>query len=192
MKENQVIHIKCPKDGAKLAVKYFSGIEQHNVTCPVCHKTMPFSEFTLVTPEAEADNQFRVDDDPDTETTAGGAQSLIIGRLRRQGTAQTYQLKSGQNVIGRQAQSSKATIQLPTGEDRHMSREHLLIEVKREPKSGFHHYASLVRQECNATRINGTLIDWGDQIVLQHGDRIELPGNINLIFELPDGDETDV
>ena len=188
----QIIYIKCPNDGKKLAVKYFQGIENHTVTCPACHKRMAFTQFKIVTPPSadEGDTLYpgggkATTDGEDTTGTAKSS-SQHLGTLRRKDTQQRYTLQEGRNVVGRQAQSSSATIQLAMGADRHMSREHLLIEVKHEPKTGYVHTASLCREQCNATRINGQLLYYGDKIVLNDGDAIDLPGGVTLLFDLPD------
>lgn len=183
----QIIYIKCPNDGTKLAVKYFQGIESHTVTCPACHKRMAFTQFKLFTPpSADEGDTLYPSGGKDTISPAAESSHQHLGTLRRKDTRQRYALQEGRNVVGRQAQSSSATIQLAMGADRHMSREHLLIEVKHEPKAGYVHTASLCREQCNATRINGQLLYYGDKIVLNDGDAIDLPGGVTLFFDLPD------
>jgi hypothetical protein len=71
-----------------------------------------------------------------------------------------------------------------------MSREHVVIEVKRVAGKGFVHYLSLFKEKVNRTCINNDVLEYGDCVILKHGDIIHLPG-IDLKFELPDSDETD-
>ena len=207
--EDELIQIKCPFDGAVLSVKRRPGIENKNVTCPVCGNKYPFSQYRIVTPSANADpdteyprNRGYGSQDESTQYVSGSnseetqvgnvnpANNLILGRLKIQGTGKAFQLKPGKNVIGRKASNSTANFQIDTNGDKSMSREHLVVEVKRVPKLGYVHYVSLYKEKVNKTLVDNTPLVYGDCLVLQHGTLLKLPG-VNLIFEVPDEENTE-
>lgn len=200
---DEIIQIKCPFDGAVLSVKNQPGIESKNVTCPICKHKYPFTQFKRV-------YQTNSNDDPDTEYPGGegektryahgdnssedtdlGQMNFTLGRLKILGGSGSYQLKPGRNVIGRRGQKSEANFQIDTGEKRSMSREHIVIEVKKVPNKGFVHYISLFKEKVNKTYIGNEPLIYGDCVVLAHGDVIKLP-DANLKFELPDDEATDI
>lgn len=45
MEVEQFIRIKCPHCGAVLKVKQQLGLEKASLTCPVCKKKSPFSNY---------------------------------------------------------------------------------------------------------------------------------------------------
>ncbi len=203
---DEIIQIKCPFDGAILSVKNQPGIETKNVTCPICKNKYPFTKFKRVT---SATNQ----DDPDTEypdkeertryddedtttveeekTSLGKHANYTLGKVTIVGSRVSYQLKPGRNIIGRKGQKSAADFQIDTADKRSMSREHIVIEVKKVPVKGFVHYVSLYKEKVNATSIDKNPLLFGDCIVLNHGDLIKLP-DATLRFEIPDEEETDI
>lgn len=203
---DEIIQIKCPFDGAVLSVKNQPGIETKNVTCPICKHKYPFTQFKRVTQAAN-------NDDPDTEypggeertnydgehTSYGGEEkteigkqpNYTLGKVTAIGSGVSYQLRPGRNVIGRKGQKSEANFQIDTADKRSMSREHIVIEVKKLPLKGFVHYVSLYKEKVNKTSIGNEPLLFGDCIVLNHGDIIKLP-DASLKFEIPDGEETDI
>ncbi|MBD5227672.1 MAG: FHA domain-containing protein [Bacteroidales bacterium] len=191
---DDIIQIKCPFDGAILSVKNQPGIESKNVTCPICKHKYPFTQFKRV------DKTVNTGDDPDTEYPGGnghndeatdlGQLNFTIGRLKVSGAGTTFRLKPGRNVIGRKATKSGADFQIDTGEQRAMSREHIVVEVKKVPAKGFVHYLSLFKEKVNKTWLGNEQLLFGDVIVLNHGDIIKLP-DATLIFEIPDDEATD-
>lgn len=200
-----IIQIKCPFDGALLSVKNQLGIETKNVTCPICKHKYPFTQFKRVTPTSN-------NDDPDTEypsgdectnydgeyTRYGGEEkteigkhpNYTLGKVTVLGKGVSYQLRPGRNIIGRKGQKSEAGFQIDTADKRSMSREHIVIDVKKLPLKGFVHYVSLYKEKVNKTFIGNEPLLYGDCIVLNHGDIIKLP-DATLRFEIPDGEETD-
>lgn len=84
------------------------------------------------------------------------------------------ELKEGINIIGREANSSAATIRLPRNYDR-ISREHLIINVKRVGGS-CQHTVQLYKREVNPTMHNAKPMVAGDVLLLKDGDTITLPG----------------
>lgn len=200
---DEIIQIKCPFDGAVLSVKNQPGIETKNVTCPICKHKYPFTQFRRV-------NQTSSNDDPDTEYPGGeeektsytygnksseeteiGSPNFTLGKLKILGGSGSYQLKPGRNIIGRRGQKSEANFQIDTGEKRSMSREHIVIDVKKVPGKGFVHYISLFKEKVNKTYIGNEPLVYGDCIILAHGDVIKLP-DANLKFEIPDEEATDI
>lgn len=196
---DEIIQIKCPFDGAILSVKNQPGIENKNVTCPICKHKYPFSQFKRV-------NTTSSNEDPDTEypigdfstnykeeegtTTEMSKMNFTLGKLKIVGTNISYQLQPGRNIIGRKGQKSVANFQIDTAEKRSMSREHIVIEVKKEPAKGFVHYLSLFKEKVNKTYKGNDMLLYGDCIILNHGDTIKLP-DATLLFEIPDDEGTE-
>lgn len=183
MMESNVIKIKCPKCGAVLRVKEQQGIEKMRVTCPVCKEGAPFSQFN----SASSPEKY-VNADDRTSITIGA--NFTLGQLKLETLdLSPYRLKMGKNIVGRKAKASSADFQIPTGDKKRMSREHLVIEVVKVPDKGLVHYASLYKASVNVTSINHERIQYGDRIILNHGDVLMLP-DVNLVFEIPDEEET--
>lgn len=193
---NDLIQIQCPGDGAILTIKNQPGLENKNVTCPVCKQSRPFTQYKRFVPKTEESTEYpnghggfhqQYSNSEKTEFAMG---SLCLGRLTDIATGKRFSLQPGRNVIGRKSSASEADIQIETGESRRMSRMHLVIEVVKVPGKGYVHQASLFKEKCNATYVNNTQLESGDCIVLHHCDVLRLP-DVNLKFEIPDGDETD-
>lgn len=199
---DEIIQIKCPFDGAVLSVKNQPGIESKNVTCPVCRHRFPFTEFRRVT-QADAGSDPKTEYPGGEEHTSyaygnknsGGAvppqENFTLGTLKVVGVCASFQLKPGRNVIGRKGLKSTADFQIDTGENRSMSREHIVVEVKKVPGRGFVHYLSLYKEKVNRTCLGAEPLSYGECVVLSHGDIIRLP-DADLKFEIPDDDATDI
>lgn len=196
---DEIIKIKCPFDGAVLSIKNQPGLESKSVTCPICKHKYPFTQFKVVTPGTNKD------DDPPTDYPGGeertsyggadkptdlGAMNFTPGRVVVVGTGVSYRLKPGRNIIGRKASKSAADFGIDTGENRKMSREHIVIEIKKVPAKGFVHYLSLYKEKVNKTFVGNEPLVYGDCIILNHGDIIKLP-DADLRFEIPNEDDTD-
>lgn len=175
------LRIRCPHCGAELAVQARPGIETKRLTCPVCHETAPFREFKR--PSDKFKEDLPTDDAVDCKA------NLTIGLLKTE-DGKSFRLKAGRNVIGRKSTASSSDIQIFTEEDKRMSREHLVIDVRKEAGRGFVHYASLYKERVNETLINSMRLDYGDLVILKHKDLIRLP-DCTLTFEIPDKDETE-
>ena len=94
---------------------------------------------------------------------------------------QSFKLSEGRNIIGRKAESSLATIQIPT-DDKFMSRQHCVINVSTSAKGEV--TAILINfQNKNSTEVNGKVIKDGKQVTLTDGCEITL-GHTLLIFQL--------
>lgn len=198
---DDIIQIKCPFDGAVLSVKNQPGIETKNVTCPICKHKYPFTQFKRLGktnfnddppteyPNGNETTKYAYDSGSD-EATDFGEMNFTLGKVKLVGSGISYQLNVGRNVIGRKATKSNADFQIDTSEKRSMSREHIVIEVKKVPMKGFVHYISLFKEKVNKTYIGTEPLLYGDCIVLNHGDLIKLP-DASLKFEIPDDEDTD-
>lgn len=190
---DELIKIRCPYCSASLSVKRVPDIEKKSVTCPVCKRKSPFVDFKQT---------YRQDNSTDYSGSGHGgqedpktsgpeeAENYIIGQICVLRTGSTFPLKQGRNIIGRKASSSKATIQIPTGDNRRVSREHLIVDVKRVLGQGFVHTVSLFKENVNKTVVNGIQLQPGEELPLKHGCRIDLP-DVSLRFELRDGEDTE-
>lgn len=171
----ETIQIKCPCCGAVLAVKKQPGIESKSVTCPVCKQKSPFAAFGRPSGKKDED-----------KTVYPGEVSANVnaGMLVKPGTGERFALKEGRNVIGRKSSVSSSDIQIPLpNEMKRMSKEHIVIDVKDVPGRGLVHYASLYKEKVNPTAVNGEPLAFGECVVLNDGDRLNLP-DADLIFKL--------
>lgn len=193
------IKIKCPFCGAVLTVRPQPGMDNKNVTCPVCKQKNTFKSFKQVDTKSIADHSEtcypdgkRKDyDRGDDGKTEIGGMNFIIGRISVPASGISYQLKPGRNVIGRKASKSEADFGIDTGANRSMSREHIVIDVRKVPAKGFVHYVSLYKEKVNPTYVGRTQLQFGDSIVLNDGDMIRLNDTI-LRFEIPDEEATEI
>lgn len=204
---DEIIKIKCPFDGAVLTIKYVPGIETKSVTCPICKKTYPYTEFKRVSPNVDQSNSatdWKANEEHtqygggghntyggEGNTEIGNLPNYTLGKIKDINRGISYQLKPGRNVIGRKGAKSESNFQIDTGDKRSMSREHIVIEVKKVHGKGYVHYLSLYKEKVNSTFIGNEPLTYGDCIVLNHGDLIKLP-DANLKFEIPDDEATDL
>lgn len=191
---DEIIQIKCPFCGALLSVRYFPGIESRYVTCPVDKQKHLFTEYKRVTQKAmaqDAETQYPGQDDVTSYNGVWNANKVnfTLGKIQVVGGNEVFQLQPSTNVIGRKAQKSSANFQIDTHGERGMSREHIVIDVKKVPDKGFVHYLSLFKERVNPTYINNKPLLYGDCVVLNDGATIKLP-DATLIFTIPDDDET--
>lgn len=184
----ETMQVKCPWCSAVLKIMVQPQMDDKPLTCPVCKKTSKFNQYKKVVPKTQIFGA----DDSETKVNPGGAfnsNKLVIGKLVIPTSGLSFQLRLGRNIVGRKASSSSANHQIPTGENKRMSREHLLIDVRRAPTSGFEHRVSLFKERENKTYINNTQLLFGDTLILQHGDIIKLP-DLTIRFEIPDEEAT--
>ena len=200
---DEIIKIKCPYCGAVLSVKNQAGIESKSVTCPICKQKSPFKDFKKIAEKFKDDGehtQYPGDDektsyqtsssDPLTDYRTG--LNFTLGKLKVMPSGPSFQLKPGKNIIGRLGKQSIADFQIPTEPSKNrLSREHLVVEVKKIPGKGFNHSVSLYKQRVNKTYIGNELLEYGDCVILNHGDIIKLP-DIIVKFEIPDDDATEI
>ena len=184
--ETNIVKIKCPNCGGILSVKLKTQNQEVNIPCPICKITSPLKFYVQVTNQLQCSNK-------DDETQIGlHVVNYVVGQLKIQGTEMSpSQLKMGRNVIGREAKSSTADIQIPqqsTGRSR-MSREHLIIDVDKVVGKGIVHHLSLYKAGVNDTFLNNEKLEAPDRFILKDGDVIDLP-EAKLVFEIPDEEGT--
>ena len=199
MYNQEVLKIKCPNCAAVLTVKRVPNIESKNVPCPICKQKSPFVNFQIVNlggaekthvpGDSGANGRVWSNGPVSGEKTRLPDEGLAIGTLVMKSTGQRFCLTPGLNIVGRNAQSTSATVRINTGESKRMSREHLVINVERKPGQGFVHSVKLYKQQVNDTYINNERLTFGDIVVLRNGDLIRLP-DVDLVFSIENGEET--
>lgn len=192
------VRIKCPNCGAILEVNMQPGIEQKKVKCPVCKELSAFCSYKRIAQQQDSETYYPNSDKSRggsygsnaEETEPVGQMNFTIGELILETSSlPPFRLVLGRNVIGRQATTSKAGIQIPTKDSKRMSREHLVIEVKKVPGVGFVHYVSLFKSGVNDTFLNTEKIEYGECLILSDGDKLRLP-DATLLFRIPDEEGT--
>lgn len=162
-----ILCLKCPFCSTILKVRNTPGIEEKNVTCPVCKRNSRFMDFKVI-----------VLDETDDETDLGDRTDINIhkndeiGKLKVLDTGYEHSLQIGINTIGRKAKSSKADIQIVTS-DMKMSRLHAAIEVVKR-NDGDYSYYFFNMKNMNKTYINEQLVGKEDRYILRGGEIIKL------------------
>jgi phage FluMu protein Com len=147
----------------------------------------PQPEYPVHQQPVQPQQQFNQQPGPDTPPPM--PINYSIGCLRVVATGQTFQLQFGRNVVGRRASGSTADFQISTNGSKRMSREHIVVDVRKDPNVGFVHSVSLAKERVNDTYVGNTLLTYGNEIELKVGKVISLP-DADLIFEFPDEDMT--
>ena len=189
----QTKRIICPKCKAVLDVKNSQNETVKQITCPSC-KTVLQVKFQPQQEPMEAKTFYAppkqpVTDNGATQLVSGsfGATQLVMSPKKEASKAilqfggVSYPLEEGQNIIGRKASTSKATVQIETA-DRYMSRQHCSITISTLPdgtkKAVLSNY-----QNKNQTTIDGLPIETGDSIRLIDGNSITM-GHTTVTFKL--------
>ena len=198
----QIKRVQCPNCKVPLEVKNSKNEEIKLIKCPKCNTPLkvtfppqqePVEAKTfLVTPKRPTT------DSGETQLAGAGGETVLGGGLSgatqlympTQKTTSTakltfegndYPLQDGQNIVGRQGTTSKATVQIESA-DRYMSRQHCSITVTTLPdgtkKAVLSNY-----QNKNLTTVDGQEIETGDEIRLTNGDRITM-GHTTVVFKL--------
>lgn len=193
----EVKRVKCSNCGIILEVKNSKNEAVKLITCPQCKAPLRVRfqpqqplEVETVLPGCQPAQQ-RVAPQNDGETLLGGRQDserTILGQGRQQGAAtaclvlagQQFVLRQGANTVGRKAQTSQATLQLPVS-DPYMSRHHLQITVSVLPNGKLKAVISNDRNK-NITSINGVELPHDEAIVLSNGDRIVM-GKTTVVYQ---------
>lgn len=188
----QTKRIKCPKCGVVLDVKNSKNEEVKQITCPSC-KTILQVKFQPQQEPIEAETYYappKLSADNGTTQLAGssfGATQFLMSPKKEVSKASlqfggvSYPLEEGQNIVGRKALTSKATVQIETA-DRYMSRQHCSITVTTLP-DGTKKVVLSNYQNKNATTIDGQSIETGDTIRLTDGNSITM-GHTTVTFKL--------
>lgn len=160
-----MIAVKCPHCHVGLKVdegKLPLGITSFK--CPKCKKPIPVS---ILSEKKETQETDTVLIQP-VKTTTGKLTVLPDGEIQTK--EQVFPLNEGVILIGRKSESSNASIRIETT-DRSMSREHIKIEVKKDPKGGYKHYLS-DNNSKNHTLYNSSCLENGEVVVLKDNDEI--------------------
>lgn len=164
----EVKRVKCSNCGIILEVKNSKNEAVKLITCPQC--------------KAPLRVRFQPQQPLEVETVLPGCQPA----QQRAATAclvladQQYVLRQGANTVGRKAQTSQATLQLPVS-DPYMSRHHLQITVSVLPNGKLKAVISNDRNK-NITSINGVELPHDEAIVLSNGDRIVM-GKTTVVYQ---------
>ena len=175
----QTKRIKCPKCGVVLDVKNSKNEMIKQITCPSCGTVLqvkfepqkePIEAHTYYAPKVSNNIGETV---LATASNTHKAAILIYNDIE-------YPLELGENIIGRKANSSHASVQIST-DDRFMSRQHCRINVTSLSDG------SLKATLCdylnkNKTSVNGVTISQGDEIRLSDGDKITM-GNTAITIK---------
>jgi pSer/pThr/pTyr-binding forkhead associated (FHA) protein len=158
-----MISVKCPHCRVGLKVdeaRIPQGIKSFK--CPKCKREVPLSYILR----------------PDTETL------VVLPKAKDKGIGcltvlpdlntpqQEFPLNEGISIVGRKTKTFTANICIQT-EDKTMSRSHIRIEVRKNPKGGYI-YCLSDNNSKNNTLYNGKYIENGDMIVLKDKDEIVL------------------
>lgn len=197
----QIKKIKCPNCGVILEVKNSKDEEEKRISCPKCKAGLKVM-FSKPKPKEELLTAHTVygpqepkpvpQDNGSTQlggaavgvATSGSTQLAPPQTFVRQAmlvfNGESFDLELGENSVGRKANTSHASLQIPTT-DRYMSRQHVLITVRRLPDGAL---KSVLRndQNKNDTLIDGQAIENGDEIRLTNGNRITM-GRTNLLYK---------
>lgn len=162
-----MIALKCPH--CQVGLKVDEGKIPLGITsfkCPKCKEPIPVSLLTRKQDPPETDS--------DTTPVIPGLSG--IGKLTvlpdADTSSQAFPLSEGAVIVGRKSKASKATVPIETA-DRTMSREHIRIEVKKDPKGGYKHFLS-DNNSKNHTLYNNSYLEDGEVVVLTDNDEIIL------------------
>lgn len=196
----EVKKIKCPCCGAILSIKPVPGIEGKNVKCPVCNSNSPYKLYKNVDVQQRTQSEhteypgFSKEKQSVKEETEFRTNTLnyTFGEIKvLNSNVASFRLKTGKYIIGRKANSSIADFQIPTDGNNRMSKEHIVIEVKKVPQKGIVHYISLYKEKVNDTFLNNDKMSYGEIVILKNGDIIKLP-DASLRFEINDEEGTEI
>ena len=198
----QTKRIICPKCKVVLDVKNSQNETVKHITCPSC-KTVLQVKFQPQQEPLEAKTFYASPKQPSadsgkTQLGSAGRDTILRGGVSGSTELQTptqkdsvtaklscggknYPLQDGRNIVGRQATTSEATVQIDTV-DRYMSRQHCIINVSTLPDGSKKAVLSNYLNK-NSTTIDGQLIGKGDEIRLTDGNSITM-GHTTVTFKL--------
>lgn len=191
----EIKRIKCPNCGVVLDVKNSKDEAIKIITCPQCKAKLSVrfkrqeSRSTLESPTFYPDNQHAPANNGETLLSGGknikGKTILVSSKTGISKNAylkvdnKEYPLNIGENIIGRKAPNSKATVQIDT-DDHYMSRQHAKIIVTKMPDGKLRAVISNDHNK-NISTIDGQDLLQGDEIVLNVGDIIVM-GNTSITY----------
>ena len=180
------IKVRCPKCGKVLRLADNPNIDNAVFTCPVCHEKHRVGECQKIV-DAPKTNIACEETQYGFASSSGGEETQIVGSVPKtnvgvlvDGYGSKYQLGIGLNTIGRKASTSDASVQICV-DDRYMSRNHAIIEVKNVGGKTLHFFRNGANK--NPSYVNGVLVGESDKIILNNNDRIKL-GMTEVIFKM--------
>ena len=194
-----VLDVRC-QCGAMLKVRNTPGIENKMLTCPQCHQKRQFTQYirnnggTIYGPTPNQAMAPVSDNGQNSAAVKPG--TVVLGQhnlsaltqLIDTSTGTSYNLAVGENIVGRKAMSSSASIQIDTA-DKKLSREHFVITGKAAAPKGYMFLIKLFKPEVNPTTVNGETLAFGDEVFLHNGSRIKVNA-VELIFNVLDIEST--
>lgn len=193
--------IRCRSCGALLIINVKEENINKSLRCPVCKNIAPLLQYEVQPEESiqpsvnnvvnnnipsfndestrldtrQEPVERRYEPEPEPEARTG---MLIIKSNNR-----TFTLKEGHNIIGRNGEGTEADFKIDTPNEKRISREHIIIDVTKEGRN-YNHTVKLYKKEVNITYVNGSRLEYGESVILNDGDTIELPG-VTLQFIIP-------
>ncbi|MDR3268760.1 MAG: FHA domain-containing protein [Tannerella sp.] len=161
-----MIPVKCPhcKIGLKVdEQKIPEGIASFK--CPKCKQDIPISVL-----DGKQQNRPLSGTDTVVLQPVKKGSGILTVHKSVDTPEQTFLLQEGLFIVGRKASVSKANICIETA-DKLMSRNHLRIEVKKNPQGGLIHSLS-DNHSKNRTLYNGRYLEEGEVIVLKNDDEV--------------------
>ena len=192
----QIKTVKCPNCKAVLDVKNSKNEQVKQITCPSCKTLLKvkFAPPVSSNEPLEAHTFYAVPklavNDGSTQLTVGVAGATQLASSASSESRKTaklvfggkeYELAEGDNIIGRKANSSTATVQIETA-DRYMSRQHCKITIKSLP-DGTQKVILTNYRNKNSTSVDNQEIASGDEIRLTEGNSITM-GKTTVTFKL--------
>lgn len=172
--------INCPQCKAQLRVMFS---QQQKPTSPSYGETQCFGgnggETQYVSQDNGETRYVGATSDNPNETIYAGKKETAVNPGCLSYNGQSYPLSFGENIIGRKATTSQATIQIAT-DDRYMSRQHLMIQVIKISSEKVRVVVSNYHNK-NASYVNGQLLNEGDQLILSDGSVIKM-GNTSVTY----------
>lgn len=138
------------------------------VRCPICQ------HINQLTAEQLPQKKAAMPTEDKTEIDLGGVIGWLIVH-DEQTKEQVFNLKFGKNVVGRASQSKPADVGIVT-EDKYMSRNHCVLEIKTNQIGKFQ-YIIYDIGSTNGTYINGNKdnkLKPDTQLILKEGDTIQI------------------
>ena len=210
-----LIRIKCPNPQCKveISIDFTPSIIYKDVFCPYCKQTAPYWKWAGWKwpapegwtwegyPNPPIEGPKNGGDPPPPPPPPPPPQTPVksVARLVRLRSSEVYELDDSKAsvVVGREAKSSTADIQIPdVTHSCRMSRSHLVIEKRMEYGQKVY-YASLYETDpmkrVNPTFVNNYRMMVGETVMLNSGDIINMPNEL-LRFEIikSDTEETEL
>lgn len=183
----QTKRIECPNCGAVLDVKNSKNEAVKLIGCPQCGAKLRV-KFAPAPPAASQQPL-----DAETFVARKKPQRLggdtLLGKKPTQGRlrpvlsymGRDYPLSIGENIIGRKAPTSQASVQIAT-DDHYMSRQHARISVTPLPDGSKKVVISNFKNK-NTTSIDGMKLVGDDALILRPGNHI-LMGDTTIIYNM--------